>query len=384
MPGGTTKTTICAALLACALLLPARALAVPPANDDFAGAVELTGEPAVAAGTTVGATRETGEPEPAGGPGDASVWYRWTPQRSGEIRVHCTSFRDVVVGVYTGASLGSLTEVVSDGTGAECAYPDARFLAAAGTTYWVAVDTVAGAGGFEIELANGSPVPANDDFANATPVKDFGGNAAAEGSTLGASREPGEPAIGGSATGSSIWFRWTAQRTGTARIFPCVGSFHPVVAAFTGSAVNALTPVGTPADAAMGDRACGLGGIGGLTLPAVAGQTYSIAVDGAGGQTGWAQLSIIEAPFPLYGPQVTLGRKVRIKRGRARIWFRAAYPEAEFHCRLDGGKTLPCLSPVTYTGLRAGSHRFEVSATVQGLIPVGPSVRHFAIKRGRR
>lgn len=48
----------------------------PPPNDNFADATEIQGENGNIEGTNVNATRETGE-----APGEASVWYRWTPNR---------------------------------------------------------------------------------------------------------------------------------------------------------------------------------------------------------------------------------------------------------------------------------------------------------------
>jgi len=74
-----------AAVLAMAAVLPAAAVAAPPANDDRANAAPLTAGADVT-GTTVEATRETTEPPNCPTDGGPSVWYRYTAPRSGFAR----------------------------------------------------------------------------------------------------------------------------------------------------------------------------------------------------------------------------------------------------------------------------------------------------------
>ena len=112
----------------------------PPGNDDFAGATPLTGVSGGLAGTTVRATEEPGEPASHGGVAStSSVWYRWTPVRTGPAGLTLTGVSGFTPGmaVYTGSALTTLTPVTSGST-------SASFAATAGLTYWVAV---AGAGG---------------------------------------------------------------------------------------------------------------------------------------------------------------------------------------------------------------------------------------------
>lgn len=117
-----------------------------PPNDDFANAEAIVGsieeEPGVehafywasTRGFNWNATRETGEPE-HGGPGDASVWYSWTAPGSGTANVSACAGRLVLLGVYSGESLDTLTPVGSQ------EYPcQASLSASAGTTYWIAID----------------------------------------------------------------------------------------------------------------------------------------------------------------------------------------------------------------------------------------------------
>jgi hypothetical protein len=119
-----------------------------PPNDDFADAALLGGSVeeegaefafyyASANGYNWNATKEAGEPEHAGDPGGASVWYSWTAPGSGIARIGlCCSGPEWLIGVYAGSSLNALTplEPTPDplwGTG---------FAVDGGTTYRVAVD----------------------------------------------------------------------------------------------------------------------------------------------------------------------------------------------------------------------------------------------------
>ena len=116
----------------------------PPANDDFSDATPVTGttteEPggarfyfAATFGYNWGAGKEVGEPNHAGDPGGASVWYSWTApeSRSARLTICCSAAQ--LIAVYAGGALGSLSEVKS-GKGL------VEFPAVAGTTYEIAVD----------------------------------------------------------------------------------------------------------------------------------------------------------------------------------------------------------------------------------------------------
>src|SRR5262245_43645096 len=93
-----------------------------PANDDFANAQTLSGDNAEAAGTTLGSTKEPGEPNHAGYPGGGSVWYGWHAERSGEVQVGCHSGVDTVVAVYQGIAVDALSEVTAEHSGGFCHY----------------------------------------------------------------------------------------------------------------------------------------------------------------------------------------------------------------------------------------------------------------------
>ncbi len=89
-------------LLAILFLGGALSAAAAPANDNFASATVITGVSGATAGSTVGATKETGEPNHAGNPGGASVWFRWVAPVNGTVTFNTEgSAFDTIMGVYS-------------------------------------------------------------------------------------------------------------------------------------------------------------------------------------------------------------------------------------------------------------------------------------------
>ena len=178
------------ALLAFALLLmvlPASASA-HYGNDNFASAETITASlPTDAYGNTSAATSETGEPSHAGVTASTSVWFKWTPSASGNVRVRtCWSDVDTVLAVYTGTGVGALTPVASNDDGGSCDTTDSsvEFNAVAGTTYRIAVDSKGDQGYFELDLTGR---PANDAFSASQLLS--GGQTSASGTNDRATKE---------------------------------------------------------------------------------------------------------------------------------------------------------------------------------------------------
>jgi len=135
----------------------------PPSNDNFASAHTISGPASVSqssttAGTTAGATRETGEPDhyitnPPDSDfwvGDHSVWYSWTAPFSGSTSIDtCTANIDSILAVYTGSQLNNLTRVTDNNNHPDCPAgtfgSKVTFNAAVGTTYRIAVGDAGGA-----------------------------------------------------------------------------------------------------------------------------------------------------------------------------------------------------------------------------------------------
>jgi hypothetical protein len=88
-------------------------------------------------GYTWGATKEAGEPDHGGDPGGASVWYSWTPTRSGKAWISLQGAGGPkLLALYRGSKLDDLVPLGSS------AGPFSSFYASvsAGTEYRIAVD----------------------------------------------------------------------------------------------------------------------------------------------------------------------------------------------------------------------------------------------------
>ncbi|HKF14393.1 MAG TPA: S8 family serine peptidase, partial [Gaiellaceae bacterium] len=105
-----------------------------PANDGFANREALTGASGTVFASNAGATSEAGEPGSESFPQPMSIWYRWTPPKSG---LYCFDVNGSATGrdfdLYTGSSLTSLTPAgVKVGGGRS---GQIYLVAAAGATY---------------------------------------------------------------------------------------------------------------------------------------------------------------------------------------------------------------------------------------------------------
>jgi hypothetical protein len=256
-----------------------------PANDDFAFGADLSGPSGTVQGDNIEATLEPTEPFPEDSVDtlitDASVWWTWTPQQSGTVTFD-TAGSDfwTVLSVYTGSTLVGMEQVA-----ARTVFPPNRaavqFPAEAGTTYRVSVAGFLGERG-NIDLAwdlesTGSP-PENDDFANQQTLSGTSGSIAAD--NLLATLEPGEPVHAGQDAGASVWWNWTAPKSGVF-VFDTAGSeFDTVLAVYNGADVTSLVEV------ASNDDVSGTDETSRVIFNAQAGTTYQVAVAGSGSETG--------------------------------------------------------------------------------------------------
>ncbi len=131
--------------------------------------------------------------------------------------------------------------------------------------------------------ASAAAAPANDAFGDATPLAPTL-PVEKEGTTAGANKESGEPNHAGDAGGHSVWYSWTPSSDGPVlakALGGCFGNFHALVGVYTGSSVDALTPVASNASPFAPD--CFFSEPPQAEWEAVAGTTYWIAVDGKEG-----------------------------------------------------------------------------------------------------
>ncbi len=265
-------------------------LGIGPSNDAFTNAFSISGTTGVTNGTSLGATKEAGEPNHAGNAGGKSVWYRWTPASSGTVTFDTlgSSF-DTLLAVYTGSSVASLSPVASNDDISPGVTPQSRvvFSATAGTAYRIAVDGYAGASGSVVlNWTQSLGPPANDSFGNAFTLS--GSSGTTNGSTLDATKQSGEPNHAFNAGGHSVWYRWTAPASGAVTFNTLGSAFDTLLGVYTGNSLGSLTVVATNDDLSVNFAQSQ------VSFAAVSGTTYRIAVDGYDGAAGslvlnWAQ-----------------------------------------------------------------------------------------------
>lgn len=403
---------ISSALFLVLLVLPASAVAAP-ANDDFADRQTLTGATVEVTASNVGATKEDGEWLGTIGPAGHSVWFEWEAPSDGWVTIgSCSMEFNGLVRVFTGTELTNLTPTSSGNRneGPDCAYRQRQysFEASAGTKYVIVVDGDAfrpsgpepdTEGTFLLEIEP-TPVPSNDDFADAalltgTITEEPGGNrfysARLPGFNWTASSEPGEPDVAETA-GTTVWYRWTAPESGVAHVNTASGLITRI---YTGEALGTLAPVATR-------------GPFGNEFDAVGGQSYAIVVDGGFSElsgepeTGFFELMASMQLTPTPTPPVetisvveTLVKTDSTPPKTTILWHRTGggqgatfvlrsnEPGTSFRCRLDGHR-LRCRPKMSFQKLRPGRHTFEVSAVdAAGNADPTPAVTHFRIKPQR-
>jgi hypothetical protein len=114
-----------------------------PSNDDFDAALDITDEIDAVEGTTICASRESGEPYHGGVKAKRSIWYRWTTAENVRAKVLTVENEfDTVVSVYVGDSVDALDRVASndDAKDEENGESKAGFDAVPGVEYSIAVD----------------------------------------------------------------------------------------------------------------------------------------------------------------------------------------------------------------------------------------------------
>jgi len=310
-------------------------------TDDFGNRPTFAGPPYLMGGTCSNATLEADEPIIPGVSSGQTVWGSWTAPSNGIVTIspEASSFSPLLT-VYTGSDLTNLTLVSSNNYLAcyqdgDCGChglerPQIAFHVVRGQAYQICVDSaiitdasfgdglsgimfttnVLPGGPFWLDFEF-TPAPVNDDFSNR--IRLSGSRISTYVSNAGATKEAGEPDHLGNPGGSSVWYSWTAPASGrvtlTTNDVPpysppasdpgdgltviTIGAegcgdeidqdpppvFYPIFAAYTGTAVNALTP----ADNLLMSLDAYPNGV---EFDAVKGRTYQIAFDGNMGTTG--------------------------------------------------------------------------------------------------
>ena len=253
------------------LAIPDTALAAPPPNDDFDDAAPVSALPFAATQDVTGATQAEDDPpthrstcEPLLG----SVWYTYTAAEAGWVAVDTAgSDYQTVVTVWQGAR-GSLSLVTCRRSISIHEPARARFFAAAGEAYHVAIAWMFGPTGANLALRmHAAPFPPNDDFDNATVVP--GLPFVDELDATDATPAADDPLwCGGPATNATVWYVFTPETTTV--LDATVGTAR-VLSAWTGSR-GALNLVAC-SETLFGERRPG------IKFTANAGTTYYFMVD---------------------------------------------------------------------------------------------------------
>lgn len=131
------------------------------AADALADGTALAGSAGTVTASSLGATREAGEPLHASKPGGASIWFRWTAPATGVVRWDTVgSGFDTLLAVYTGSTPAALIERASDEDHGGYFTSALQFNAVAGMSYAIAVDGLGGSQGSVVlswDLTSGAP-----------------------------------------------------------------------------------------------------------------------------------------------------------------------------------------------------------------------------------
>jgi hypothetical protein len=252
-----------------------------PANDDFASAVRLTSIVNSVQGSTVGASLEFGEPSQSQSYG-ASAWWSFTAPANGALEVNVPGLDQwPMLFIFEGSSVSNLVVKASNRV------PTSEFVrctvgcsVTGGQIYYICAfrDEVEFA--FEAKFSFSPP---NDPFAGRITMDPR--TTVAFSSTIGGSRELGEPWVGS----NSVWWSWTPRYAGPV-IFTTYGSAcDTTLGVYAGNVVSALSQIATNDDCLVwtnGHPAAGWAIAGGPTNDVVSrvrfnadnGVPYKIAV----------------------------------------------------------------------------------------------------------
>jgi hypothetical protein len=287
-------------------------LAQAPNNDFFTNALLFPVAVTKVFDNNTATTTEPGEPAYVGNPGGKSVWWFWVAPSNGTYVLDTVgSQADTLLAVYTGSTVGTLAIVGADDNRNAGGASLVKFSAVGGTTYHFAVDGYAGTNGVSegaIVLNLNPSLVLNDDFAERVTLSGQTNQVTA--SNLTASKEPGEPNHGGNAGGRSLWWTWTAHLTAPVIVTTRNSAFDTALAVYTGTSLGSLALVGENDDSDPFNPAAGSV----VAFPAIAGQTYQIAVDGYRSADGNVAAGTVELSLVLTTPPVPGGNDLFVNR----------------------------------------------------------------------
>lgn len=267
----------------------------PPSNDDFENAYLLTTQ-AVASNNS-SATLQPGEMINPASAGTHSVWFEWIPDFTGDATLTTEgSGFDTTLAVYSGSTLDSLTLLGSNDDYGTKLFSVIEFPVTNGQSYKIQVNGYSyEAGNYLIDFGSFQYGPLNDDFEDRMLLQQ--GTTQVSMSSVDASLEVGEPQPVFTWFQSTVWFDWVAPSNAFTTISTAGSNYDTVLCVYTGSAVNALSLVGSNDDD-------GLEITSAVSFTPTAGQSYKIQVYGSwADSTGEGNL-VLNYPSPSAPPAV--------------------------------------------------------------------------------
>ena len=265
-------------------------LAAPPSNDNFANAKVIApgSLPYSDSMDPSGATLEGSEVDGDCNPSHATVWYRFTPSKTGVYRVDTIgSNYDTLLDVFKGTALpGTFVDCNSD---IDFSNPDLRvsrlaFRGVAGQRYDIRIGTTAASAGSAVvlHLRKVTP-PSNDAYANATNIPSLPFDANAD--NVNATSQTNEPRDGDcSVARATRWYKFTpaTDQLVWANTFVTTDN-DTVLGVYTGSKIATASQV-----ICNDDQWVASGKIydSGVTFKALAGVTYHFQVGGYDAESG--------------------------------------------------------------------------------------------------
>ncbi len=236
-----------------------------PANDEFAGAIEVF-ETIPFNGTTLGATGDTYS-SCAQGYDFYDVWHLFTPPAATEYIISlCNSGFDTTLAVFddTGLEIGCNDDACDSQS-------KLNITLTGGRTYAIRVAGFDGAAGdYILNITRYSQQPVNDLCNNAIPLSL---DLPYYGTTLGATGQKSSSCAGNDKL--DVWHTFRPARSGYHTISLCGSSFDTTLAVYTSC---------TGSELACNDNMCDVKSE--VVVYLTAGQTYYIRIAGKGGNTG--------------------------------------------------------------------------------------------------
>ena len=274
----------------------------PVANDTCDGATVIGSSQFADAVDATQATTDSNDPfgSCACGQNGHSVWYRFTPEQSGDVTVDTAqSGYDTVLSVYTG-SCGAPVALTCNDDSNGTLQSQVSFPATAGTTYLIEVTSYcsAPAGPLQLNLVQ-AVLPSNDTCSAATEITTARFRTDLD--VRRATSEPTDPptSCACSTNSASVWYSFTAPTSAPVTIDTFGSSYDTVLAVFSGEC-GALTPVGSCNDDSGGTLQSH------VSFTTTAGTTYLIEVTSfCGGQPGFLHLDF-DSGLPASGQSLAV------------------------------------------------------------------------------